>query len=532
MSIGGIWQSGQSVCVEAFNFSARGLGVVLGPDVRIFTDEDYILFFEGQVYGVKVDKILSDITALETAFGHYCYVRLQKATGRVDIGTDRLGYYPIYYAFDGWRLVFGSTLNYVKSKVKRPSPDFDAWEELLVLGEVIGDKSTVKEVKRLPSGTRLVIENEAIKFVRFWTPECPEVVDDHTYIRQNNALLDEAVALTASQRRQKIVLLSGGEDSRRIALASVRVGLDVKFHTQQAPHRGGADIDTALARKVATALGHDISVEPLPSCQQYVADWQARDPLLGFECIAHEWLLPLVRRIAPESIIYDGIVGDITINGHYFKHYPQSLERFASTESLARMVCGADAKPWLNELRRRTTSHLVERVDGILATYPASPHRLNWYFLLNHTRRKISLVSQFFAMQGHWTCYPFMYYPLLVQSLSADPRQQKERFFQRECMAAVAPEIAAIPTTRGDVPADYLENMSDEDYRQRRALRKQLEISEEALDVFPLLRTKYRMLNKMRFPPADALLQRFGWFFEPVSRFSAFLEWLNNSREA
>ncbi len=532
MNIGGIWQSGQSGCVEAFDFLARGLGLALGPNVRTFEDADYILFLEGQVYDQQVDQILSNITALETAFGHYCYVRLQKATGRVDIGTDRLGYYPIYHAFEGRRLVFGSTLNYVKSKLKRPTPDFDAWEELLELGEVIGDKSTVKEVKRLSPGTRLVIENEAIKFVRFWTPECPDVVDDKSYIRQNNALLEEAVALTASQQRPKIVLLSGGEDSRRIALASVRVGLDVKFYTQQASHRSGADIDTALARKVAAALGDDVSVEPLPSSEQYVADWQYRDSLLGFECMAHEWLLPLVRRIGHKSIIYDGIVGDISINGHYFKHYPQFLERFADPDFLAHMVCGAVAKPWLSELRRRTTSSLVERVEGILSSYPASVHRLNWYFLLNHTRRKISLVSQFFAVHGHWTCYPFIYYPLLLQSLSADPRQQEDRFFQRECMAAVAPEIAAIPTTRGDVPAEYLERMPDADYRQSRALRQQLKISEEALDVFPLLRTRYRILDRMRFPPADALLQRFGWFLEPVSRFSAFLEWLNNGSEA
>lgn len=526
MNIGGIWQEGIAPGEEAYSFSQGGLGLILGPHVRTFENGDYILFIEGQIYDRPLDQALADTRALETAFGHYCYVRVQKSTGRVEVGTDRLGYYPIYHATDSDRLVFGSSLGFVKSRLKNPTPDFDAWDELLTLGEVIGDKSTVKGVKRLPPGTRMVIQGGSVKLDRYWTPECPDLVDEATYIRQNNALLEEALALTANQQRQKVVLLSGGEDSRRIALAAVRTGLDVRFHTQQASHRGGADIDTLLAREVAAALGREVAVEPLPSVQQYVADCRSRDSLLGFECIAHEWLLPLVRRIEPESIIYDGIVGDVSINGHYFKDHPQALDRYGDVDFLARLVCGTSDKPWLGELRRRTTSSLVERVADVMAAYPVSPHRLNWYFLLNHTRRKIAFVSQLFALRGHWTCYPFMYYPLLLQSLSADPKLQKERFFQRECMAAMAPEIAAIPTTRGVVPQDYLVSMRDEDREQRLALRRQIAISDEVFDVFPALRARYRVLNRMRFPGGNALVDRFGWFFEPLARFSAFLDWL------
>lgn len=531
MNIGGIWRNpGTNNSEERFDFSFGALGLALGPHARTFEDERYFLVLEGQIYDVQVEEVLPDISALETAYGHYCYVQFEKTTGRVDIGTDRLGYYPLYHALEDGRLVFGTSLNFVKSKLRKSTVNFDAWEELLVLGEIIGDKSTVKEIERLPPGTRISIENGKIRLVRFWSPELPDVVDDRTYILQNNALLEEAIALTSSQKRPKVVLLSGGEDSRRIALAASRIGLDVSFRSQQASHQGGFDIDTRIARVVAEALRRDIAVEPLPSCQQYVTDWQTRDSLLGFECITHEWLLPMVRSISPESIIYDGITAGVSINGHFIKMYPQSVERYRDTGFLARMICGEFKKPWLSELRSRTSGSLVERVESILAGYPESPHRLSWFYMLNHTRRKIALASQLFAQHGHWTCYPYMYYPLLLQSLSADPRQQRNRFFQRECMVAIAPEIAAIPTTRGVVPQKYLVSMKDEDRKQLRALRQQLRISDEALDVFPTLRTRYRVLNKMRFPVGYALLDHFGWFFEPVSRFSGFLEWLNINR--
>lgn len=533
MNISGIWRiPGTSIDEERFDVSLGALGLVLGLHARTFENEQYHLVLEGQIYDIQVEKVLPDIRALETAFGHFCYVRFEKATGRVDIGTDRLGYYPLYYALVDGRLVFGTSINFVKSKLRKPTVNYDAWEELLVLGEVIGDKSIVKEIERLPSGTRISIDNQKIRFVRFWSPELPDLVDDRTFIRQNNALLEEAIGLTANQDRPKVVLLSGGEDSRRIALAAKRIGLDVSFRTQQASHQGGNDIDTAIAREVGEALGQDVSVESLPSCKQYVADWQTRDSLLGFECTAHEWLLPMVRSISPKSIIYDGIVGGVSINGHFLKAYPQSLEGYKDPGFLARLICGEPPHPWLNELHSRTSGSLFERVESMLSGYPASPHRLNWFYILNHTRRKIALASQLFAQRGHWTCYPYMYYPLLLQSMSADPRQQRDRFFQRECMVAISPEIAAIPTTRGEVPQKYLISMKSEDRTRQRELRQRLVISDEALDVFPTLRIRYRVLNRMRFPVGLTLLDRFGWFFEPVSRFSAFLEWLNDGAEA
>jgi hypothetical protein len=95
-------------------------------------------------------------------------------------------------------------------------------------------------------------------------------------------------------------------------------------------------------------------------------------------------------------------------------------------------------------------------------------------------------------------------------------------------MTSVAPEIASIPTTRGIVPQDYLVSMRDEDRQQRRALKRQITINDEAFDVFPTLRARYRVLSRMRFPGGNALVDQFGWFFEPVSRFSAFLDWLRD----
>src|SRR5207248_11229310 len=129
-------------------------------------------------------------------------------------------------------------------------------------------------------------------------------------------------------------------------------------------------------------------IEPMPDDTQFLADCMTRDTVSGFECTAHEWLLPLARRIAPESLIYDGIVGDVTVNGHYFKEFPAAVDNYRNVDDLARMIAGNLRPMWL-EVGRRTDTSLWERIRQLLSSYPDSPHRLTFYFILNHTRRKI-----------------------------------------------------------------------------------------------------------------------------------------------
>lgn len=530
MNISGMWQPGSLSSPNGADFVSHGLGLVLGPHVRRYEDDEHVLFIEGTFHDRPVADGLKSIAVLEQAFGYFAYIRQNKHTGAIDIGSDCIGFFPIYFAPRNQGLVFATTLGFVTANLPGATINFDAWEELLALGDVLGDKTVVEEVQRLRFGTRIRIEGGKWKLVQFWKPEQPELVDNGTYVRRSNELLAEAVELTRDVDRPKVVLLSGGEDSRRLAAAVKMAGMPATLRTQSVSHQGGFDIDTSLAREVARMLGEPLVVEPLPSPAEYVSDWHNRNVLSGFECIAHEWIMPLIRHLPPKSLVYDGLHGGV-LNGHYFKEFPEAIERY-SPEALAGMICAGSDKPWLSEIRRHTRSTLFERVRDLLARYPDSPNRINWYFTLHHTRRKIAFAAQLFAREGHWICYPFTYMPLLLHSYSADHRVQRDRFMQRECLAAVWPEGAKIPSTRGTVPPEFLTDMSVDDRLQRVALWRQLEVSEEALRLLPSFRTRYRLLNRLRFFAGTGLFSRNGWFLEPAARLSGFLDWLKDAPAA
>ncbi len=542
MNFGGTWTPENRTEIESNipNFKAKGLNLYCGSFVSSVENENRFLLLEGQLFDSTIQQAILEPSRLETAYGYYGYVWYDKTTEEIRIGTDRFGFFPIYYAFENDVFIFGSSINFVKDRLKYRSPDYEAWEEIFVLGEVIGEKSTVKQIKRLSEGTQIQIKDGKVSFRRYWQPEIPEPVDEATYIRENNKLLDEAMSLTANQTRPKIVLLSGGEDSRRIALASVRQGLDADFFTQETVFKSKythwVDADVKLSVKLSDMLKRPHFIESLPNNSQFFEDWKARDSVLGFECVAHEWLWPLVRRITTPSLIYDGIVGDITINGHYFKHHPQAIDGYKDIDALAHMIYDGQNAAWVRKLRTKTETPLVERVKQLLNSYPDNPHRLNFYYIFNHTRRKISCASQFFALQNHWICYPYLYYPLFFQSLSLDPRLQLKKYHQRECMAALSPEIISVPTTRETpLPSEWLIPRDHEKMEQLDFLYRHLMINDEVLDIFPNYRARYRALDAYR-KLTDCIsskainwpLRRYGWFFEPLSRYSSFLEWLKN----
>jgi hypothetical protein len=527
--ISGVWCPNDIIDRNKFQFVSRCLGLAYGRGVTAVEDDRYFFILDGDLFDIDLAQAISDQQRLDMAYGHFAYVLYDKLSDEITIGTDRFGYFPMYYALESGCLIFGTSLGAVKSRLKKRTPDYEAWEELLFFGEILGDKSTVKEIKRLSPGTRVNIKNRRIEFSTYWLPEVPPIVDADTYIRQNNELLGTAMALTGAKQKQKVVLLSGGEDSRRIAVGAVKQGLEVDFFTQESLYRGRykveVDRDLKLACQVAAVLRRPHFSEPIPGDQQFLADCQTRDVSLGFECIAHEWLLPLARGIEPGALVYDGIAGDITINGHYFKNFPQAAEVASDVHALTAMICGSGRAVWLDELARRTETSLADRVGTLLASYPASPHRLTYFYLLNHTRRKISCVAQLFSLYGHTTCYPFLYYPLFLQSLSVDPRLMRTRFFQRECMAAQAPEALSVPTTREDLGKEWLIPRGAIAQHQLDLMLAAATVSEEALELFPTLRFRYRTLRKLQ-GMSLAPLRKFGWFILPIARYSAFLDWL------
>jgi hypothetical protein len=432
----------------------------------------------------------------------------------------------MYYAWEGKTFRFSSSLTLLKYELDIVTPNLDAWDEILTVGDILGDKTVVNEVKRLRWGRKFRMSADRIDTVDIWDPEVPAFTDRQTYIRVNNELLVEAMELTKSCERHKFVMLSGGDDSRRLAVAAHHVALPITCVTQEVVGKGGSDKDVLLAEAVCRSLGVPHIRVPRPSHRDLHNDTIVQNYWVAHEAGHHGWVLPLLRCVPKGALVYDGIVADVTVNGHYFRAYPQLVTRFDDLDYATRLLCGPKPSGIDPKL---ISAPLFERVRAELARYPASPHRLTYYFLLNHTRRCIgSSWFTLFYLFGHVPCPPYLYYPFLIQSLSLEPNHYLDAWMQNECLKEINPATAATPSTRNEVPADYVIDLKSEARSWSRFEASHFRMRRDTTRYFPGLKRSQRIFEAMSLVGLAGRTNRWSWAPKTLAWFSEFLDWIDD----
>ena len=232
-----------------------------------------------------------------------------------------------------------------------------------------------------------------------------------------------------------------------------------------------------------------------------------------------------MRHLPPGALVYDGIIADVTVNGHFFHTYPQLLTRFGDLDRAASLVCGTKHS---GIAARLLSAPLFERVRAELARFPDSPHRLTYYYLLNHTRRCIGGWFSLFHLFGQMPALPYIYYPFFIQSLSLEPRHYLEGWVQNECMQEMNRRAAEIPSTRNKVPAHLAIDRKPEARARARFSARHLRIRRDAARYLPGLARPRRTYDLMSLLGWRDRADRWSWAPNYLSRFSRFLDWIED----
>ncbi len=182
---------------------------------------------------------------------------------RLVLMRDRLGVKPLYYAWCGGTLVFGSEIAalHAGGTIARAIDD-QALAEYLWFGSSFEERTILRDVRHLPPGHWLVVEEGAPRLEAWWQVEEwlsrpaaePDLASAASAVRG---------ALDAAVRRQLVadvpvgIFLSGGVDSSAIAASAA-----LASSTRLASYSVGFDFDRGAselprARQVAERLGLD-----------------------------------------------------------------------------------------------------------------------------------------------------------------------------------------------------------------------------------------------------------------------------------
>lgn len=503
------------------------LSLYMGAGVNDVRASDSRLVYTGAIFGRSDTELCRDRRLLDAAFGTFSYLHVEQHSGEVTVGADRMGYGPLYYAIADRGVAFSTSLTRLRYVLPSVSPNFDAWEEMLCLGSALGAGTTVREICRLESGRRIHLNSDGATVMQYSHPQTPDIADCARFVEENNRLVAETLELTRDRPEQKVILLSGGLDSRRIAVTAADINLPFATATQEAIHSGAVENDVTLAREVAGLLEVEHRIVPLPGAAQWYNDALVRDYWCGFETAQHEWILPLLPAIPKGALLFDGVLGDVIINGYLFREYPHWNDYWKDTTTLARAMCEVgDHFPMNQEL---VSAPLVDRVCYHLRGVPKTRHRLNWFKAINRQRRGASLQSTLFGLYGHRPCLPFTRHELIVQSLSWPTDKYLDDFVQRVCIRALNEPAADIPYNGEELASRYVRSLATEQ-REREALADRLmAVRADTFDYFPGFRSRYTAYKAGRFLHTRRLHGRYKWSVDVVRRFSRFLDWLDDT---
>ncbi len=138
---------------------------------------------------------------------------------RLVVARDRLGIKPLYYHLSGEYLVFGSEMKAVIAHPAVPRDiDLQALDQFLTLEYIPSPRTIFKDVKKLPPGHRLILEEGGEPHIQqYWDVEFTQrSLKDEEYIEALVELIRDAVDIRLMADVPLGAFLSGGLDSSTI----------------------------------------------------------------------------------------------------------------------------------------------------------------------------------------------------------------------------------------------------------------------------------------------------------------------------
>ncbi len=256
---------------------------------------------------------------VERLDGMFAFALWDRPNRKLLLGRDRLGVKPLYYHFDGRRLVFASELKSILAAPGVPvDVDSTALVDFLTFSFIPSPKTILKNVSKLPPSHTLSYERGRIVFRQYWDLEfhghreaTAEVVAEE--------LWDQLASATRSRLIADVPLgafLSGGLDSTSVVAAMAQAAQDpivtvtCGFNEQPFDER-------PQARKTAESLHcrhHESLVLPRAADIAETLSWHFDEPFADASAIPTYYLSREARRHVTVALSGDG--GDEALAGY------------------------------------------------------------------------------------------------------------------------------------------------------------------------------------------------------------------------
>lgn len=371
---------------------------------------------------------------------------------RVEVHTDRLGFFPLFYFADDHRFCVSPSLGVLLAQGAPRELDLDAIGVFMRLGYFMDDDTAFRAIRAVPPVRRLTWSGGAAALDP-WRSEPREVACARgDAIDGYIELMRESVRRRLPGEGERFVLpLSGGADSRHLLLELWRQGRRPDAVVTATQFAGCHDVPVARALAARLGLEHVVVDGVVDAC------WSQelrKNCMTSFCADEHVWYLPVAEHLAPTTdVTFDGMGGDIlSAQVELSEPVMRSMREgridllLADVLSESREAVLADAVT--PECYRSMPAEAVrERVAEELTRHLESPNAWASFYFAHWERREITLVPH--SMLAGLTVHtPFLDNDVVDFLAALPPEILLGGRFHADALRCAYPEVADVPFAR------------------------------------------------------------------------------------
>ncbi len=335
--------------------------------------------------------------------GQFGFAVWDQSAQTLMLARDRLGIKPLYYHWNGSRLVFSSEIKGIlASNLVTAEVDLHSLYYYMGYEFVPAPATMFQGIQKLPAGHRLLIRNGELDVQRYWDVQfAPEDLSEEECVRTIRQLLGEAVEQRLMSDVPLGVFLSGGLDSTAV-LAYAREATTRPLPSFTIGYADETFSEWDHARRAAQHYGtehHEILIEPITPEAIEHAVWHLDEPMTDLSALPFHILSQKAREHV--TVCLSGEGGDEVFVG-YDRFIASKLEQMVYARvpsALRRLLIEPAVGSLPDQPQKKGAINLLKRfVEG--AALPADGGHMRWQYFSSAEQDRRLFTSAFLDRFG------------------------------------------------------------------------------------------------------------------------------------
>lgn len=259
---------------------------------------------------------------LERLQGMFAFVLWDAKKGRLLIARDHAGIKPLYYAHFDFLTAFASEMKPLlrMSAVSREI-DPHGLNEYLTFGYTIAPRTILRDIRKLPSGHKMVVHDGSVEQSSFWDIRVPAVLNESPEQIKEQVIekMDGSVLLHLRSDVPVGAFLSGGVDSGLMVARAAR--LHPRLRTYTLRFEGAPHDESVIARSVSEKFGTDhreftVTRDGMRDLLPRIA-WACDEPLAD-SGVFPNYVISRLARADGVKVVLNGAGGDELFAGYTY----------------------------------------------------------------------------------------------------------------------------------------------------------------------------------------------------------------------